>query len=647
MASAIVLSPVLFGQEISISAKQLAAPPQDIMSGRLRLPDPAFTGTWSEYGMLSTVIEAGKGSRDQGVCQIPLAGAADIVVLGKELSTWKINLIDGQGQRHDLLSAREAVLGDGGPLGSSLDALRVSLADLVGPQVTLDLTTNSQQTGRHAAVVLVDDDVPVGMYASLNHHLLHVGQKVQIDTQFYNTQNTNSQTVRTQDRQRLNLAIVESWADVWHANGHYERLDSVGESGMFSLDLRSAGDVTVMLSVRAIASDGRAFLRTTTHLIHVEEPNEKLSGFASMVVGSDGDLQILIGVDGSREKVLLAAELWSTSIAGEASPVCWAGGMTPRERGGHDQSIRRLRLDLAWLSGFDGQSTLSLKNIRIQDPDSLVPLDIQAEMTLDVSDAVWEVASRVDAQETPTREQLMGQPGKVRFAGHFSDHSSRAVGGHNLMLMHGYCSDGVSFEQSDYSGQLQVFWDPDVNRTHDEFALEIWNQGLNSKSYGLLGHSQGGTAALHLYAYYWSGVDWAQGGRLVQTLGSPFEGTALAGAIAALGEVFGIQCGTNFDMTYDGAALWLSGIPTWARQETYTSTSSFVDEWFSYDYCHLASDLLLSDPDDGVVESWSGRIDGGNDLGHIEGWCHIGGMVEPPECTDPARNSDFNESAAR
>ena len=38
---------------------------------------------------------------------------------------------------------------------------------------------------------------------------------------------------------------------------------------------------------------------------------------------------------------------------------------------------------------------------------------------------------------------------------------------------------------------------------------------------------QGGAASLHLYTYYWSGFDYATGNRLIQSVGTPYQGTAL------------------------------------------------------------------------------------------------------------------------
>jgi hypothetical protein len=224
--------------------------------------------------------------------------------------------------------------------------------------------------------------------------------------------------------------------------------------------------------------------------------------------------------------------------------------------------------------------------------------------------------------------------------------TDNAVGG-KMMLVHGYCSGGNPFPTSQFSKYI-VFSDPNKNRTHEQFANLIKNFGAAYPSFGIVAHSQGGAASLHLYTYYWSGLDYATGGsRLIQSVGTPYQGTALAGNLAALGSVFGAGCGTNNDLTHSGASAWLAGIPSWARAKVHYSTTSFKDVWYAYDYCNIATDLFLSDPDDGVIEKSKGQLSGANNRGHKTGWCHTTGMRDPAQTSDSSRNSDMNANAAR
>ena len=114
-----------------------------------------------------------------------------------------------------------------------------------------------------------------------------------------------------------------------------------------------------------------------------------------------------------------------------------------------------------------------------------------------------------------------------------------------------------------------------------------------------------------------------------------------------LGQIFGAGCGRNTDLTYSGAAAWLSGIPGWARSRVNYFTTSFTDKWWRYDYCHLVTDLLLNDPDDGTTERSRGQLSGAINRGHKTGWCHTTGMRDPAQVRDGSRNAEMNANAAR
>ena len=90
--------------------------------------------------------------------------------------------------------------------------------------------------------------------------------------------------------------------------------------------------------------------------------------------------------------------------------------------------------------------------------------------------------------------------------------------------------------------------------------------------------------------------------------------------VAVLGSVFGIGCGTNTNLTYSGASSWLAGIPTTRRAKVNYYTTSFTDRSWVYDYCNMATDVLLSDPEDGTTEKAKGQLSGAINQGHKSGW---------------------------
>ena len=203
-----------------------------------------------------------------------------------------------------------------------------------------------------------------------------------------------------------------------------------------------------------------------------------------------------------------------------------------------------------------------------------------------------------------------------------------------LLLSHGYCSSGGIWPPADFAQPKREFLDPDADRTNDEFAQIMLAQTTDLGSFGVVGHSQGGLAALQLFAYYTSGLDYAFGPRRIQSVASPYQGTPLA--------AFAATCGTHNDLTPDEAALWLATIPSWARAEVYYWTVSN-----SGSACNFFTDFLLTDPEDGVIERFRGALPGGNAMGHTTGWCHTTGMSDPACYTDHARNHDMDANAAR
>ena len=231
----------------------------------------------------------------------------------------------------------------------------------------------------------------------------------------------------------------------------------------------------------------------------------------------------------------------------------------------------------------------------------------------------------------------------------FISKSSRALlnGTHKKILVHGWCDTGSPFPLFHFQDAIE-FADPGTSNptssswSNNEFARKIdkFGDDNNLHGCGIIAHSQGGLAALHLYTNYWSCLDYGSkgGSSMIQTVGSPYRGSPLQGVISAIGPLFGQGCGLEYDLTEGGADSWLNGIPYWARQHVHYYTTGYKDYWWSYDYCNFATDLILDNPDDGAVEKGRSQLSGGNNMGHTEGWCHTLGMSQPAQYWDIGRN---------
>jgi len=143
-------------------------------------------------------------------------------------------------------------------------------------------------------------------------------------------------------------------------------------------------------------------------------------------------------------------------------------------------------------------------------------------------------------------------------------------------------------------------------------------------------------------------MDVTNGGRVVQSVGSPYQGTSLAGFLADLGRIFGLGCGSNYDLSRAGAANWLAKIPMNARKDVYYYTTQYDDYWWLLsNNCVTAGNVVLNKPNDGTTELQYGQLTGANAAGHKKAWCHTNGMKYPAQCKDAARNKEMNEKAAR
>jgi hypothetical protein len=103
---------------------------------------------------------------------------------------------------------------------------------------------------------------------------------------------------------------------------------------------------------------------------------------------------------------------------------------------------------------------------------------------------------------------------------------------HKKILVHGYCSASNPYPTSHFTDAVAFSWPgTPTSWPHDTFARNIRDFGNAQGLHGCacIAHSQGGAACLHLYSYYWSCLDNASmgGSRLIQSVGTPYQGTCL------------------------------------------------------------------------------------------------------------------------
>ncbi|GAB4113912.1 MAG: conditioned medium factor [Wenzhouxiangellaceae bacterium] len=625
--------------------KQLAGPPSEF--AQMRLPDPATTATTSTSALLPVTLTQDRDGvwRWQG----ELAADGDnprMVVFAGNDSSWQTSIVSAAGT-----PASEQ-------FSSTVETVKHGLQNetFTGTayrfeqrwQGTARLQISAAQPLQSRGFVLIGSDSPWQLRSWQQHRRQFVGTEqifhaslVLADAEQNNavelSADSNDLTL-DQAYLRVTDPLGEQQLLPMHAAASTGKAVSVAASGSLqgSFTPNLPGEYVVQVVTRGRSPDGSTVLRTAEHaLMVIEQPLARAMTLdadlpAVAVAIDERRLEINLGLQGlqsSTEPFVHAyAEVWG-KVGKQSVPVAWIGGMLPSDN-------PQLYLDSRWIGLAGAEAPFELRQVRIEQADHFITLSAASRMALVITS---QPAAATRAPASIDEAMLMG-PRPQR-------DNTRA--GARLLLVHGYCSgDAWGPVQGQFANSAK-FQDFNQNRSHNQFALQILNFGQQFDSYGIVAHSQGGAAATHLYTFFWSGLDFASPGRLIQSVGTPYRGTALAGNLAALGSVFGVGCGTNTDLTYSGAASWLAGIPSWARAQVNYYTTSFTDVWWRWDYCNIASDLVLSDPEDGTTERTYGQLPGAINRGHKTGWCHTTGMRDPAQVTDASRNSVMNSQAAR
>ncbi len=605
----VVTTSTIAQQQLPI--KQVAAPPSDILNGRVQLPELSQLAERSTSALIPVELTFNQGIWSWSTPINLTDRPARIVLLPESPNAWSHQLITPQSRLIDQSRIEQGT----SPLAwinqdRSFEHLTVQPNQQTAQQsttYTLSITSDHQASG----------------YILLDH-----GPEVQLTSQPTTRSTLQNHPISIKSSFNNNTTLTNLQAEIRSPSGFI--FNEQSNTDTITFVPQEAGPYTVR--IMALGTQGQQpIVRTTQHLI--DAAPEAMPLELPTLVADDSAIRFQFTQENADRHAILAAEVWGMHDD-QPVPVAWISSIV--------DNTRALTLDKRWISQAQiDPSTIELRNIRLHDIDTFVPLEIVDRIQTPIANLALP-----ESTTAPNESMLTGSPGPTITSQHLPTAGVTNGPGHRLMLVHGYCTDATPFTISHFSGDLALFEDFQQSRSHNTFALEMLNQAAPMKSFGVVGHSQGGMAALHLYTYYWSGLDWARGNRLIQSVGAPYQGTALAGNAAILGDIFGFGCGENPDMTYTGAANWLSLIPTWARDDVYYYTTSFEDN-FGFDYCNIITDILLSDPDDGVIERSAGQLPGANNMGHLEGWCHTADMRDPGQCTDQSRNTIMNQEAKR
>lgn len=620
-----------------VTPKQLSGPPAEF--SQMRVPDAAQSTVYSHSALLSADQFMSKSGL-RGQANLPVEnGKLRFAILTPDDASVDVVLNGPRGQKLRHADASKAgVATQFGIEGAQVPARLYNFDNVAKGLWSLELTGMTKTNAPGFILLQGDDRTELASYATHRRQL--VGESMGLTAQLtgIDAQGTAvmgagagwieraTLTVTYPDGSNQNFAMFD--------DGQHD--DGLAGDGVFgaSFVASQAGDHVAQVRIEGVDASGNRILRTAEHLLPFVSPSLSLNGNrAHANLAKAGatrlDIQVPVHAAKSMDHYRGYAEVWGRDAAGKSLPIAWIGGMVPVVDGQLDFGF-----DERWVAKANAQGPFELRNLRIEDADTFITIASAKRMSLDLP----RLRTRLKAADVVVDELMTMGPRPAQ------DVAAKGSG-KRLLLVHGYCSGGV-WPASQFS-TASSFLDQNQNRTHDAFARLIGSFGNTWNSYGIVAHSQGGAASLHLYTYYWSGLDNATGSRLIQSVGTPYQGTNLAGILAKLGNWFGVGCGTNNNMTYSGASSWLAGIPSWARSKVNYYTTSFDTAWWRWDYCNAATDLVLSDPEDGTTEKAYGQLPGAINRGHATGQCHTSGMRDPAQYLNASRNSTMNANAAR
>jgi hypothetical protein len=618
--------------------KQLSGAPDEFAA--MAAPDPVEATIHSKAALLPIELRADKAGGQSWQGTLPVEnGRARFLVFGGDHQAWQAEL-GRPGERQTKAAnavANRAKAAEFG-LEQTLHAADYYELDQVpNGEWTLKLRAEAGVAARGFVLIEGDERTELASYQThkrqqLSERLGFTAQLTAVDE--FETPllgKAAGRIARAELRVTAPDGVIETHAMFDDGRHH----DGNAGDGLFGGDFLASKSGTYLAQVQVSGSnrEGRALLRSAEHVVPIVDASLQLLSSKAAAVAVPGErlsINIPLASDKRGQHYRAYAEVWGRDAAGTPAPVAWVGGMsTPAE------GKLSLGFDPRWVQRAGAMAPFELRNLRIEDPDHFITLASAKRLALDLPP----IAPKAAGKEIVIDDAMRMGPRPMSMA------REKGVG-KRLLLVHGYCSGGV-WPAAQF-GTASTFLDVNQSRSNDQFAQRIKTFGNTWNSYGIVAHSQGGMASLHLYNYYWSGLDNATGNRLIQSVGTPYKGTNLAGILATLGSWFGVGCGTNDNLTYSGASSWLAGISTASRAKANYYTTAFrTTNWYTNDYCQVATDLVLSDPEDGTTEQVNGQLSGGVNRGHTTGQCHTSGMRDPAQYNDTSRNATMNSNAAR
>ncbi|MEM6795329.1 MAG: hypothetical protein AAF725_15230, partial [Acidobacteriota bacterium] len=428
--------------------------------------------------------------------------------------------------------------------------------------------------------------------------------------------------------------------------------NAAGDS-LLRLPSLPAGNYSIRLDIEAELDGVGTIERTGYYYLPILEKSHRLSGEARAAAIDDMRIEVRLGVEnltGFDTHLYAYGEVWARDAK---TPIAWIGGMTypQQERGG---LVLPLELDARWLAlARETGGLYELRNVRIQDPDTFLPIDSREVIPFSVGTlpgAAYAPILRASREDDET--MFVGQGDRtIPVRDPEQDPDLRLNFNTGILLVHGWCS-GRAWRTGDFAdGPRVTFEDFNNSRSHDNFAQRLRTQGdaCFNNSFSVVAHSQGGAAATHLRAFYNSGLDRSRAPRRIQSMGTPFRGSTLMDLYIAtgplgwlIGTIFG-GCSPQFSLSTVGSAVWRVTVPNWAKDDVFyyrtrhRRPGNFFQRLQFWRWkCSIGS-YVIPGSDDGVTSVSQGVLSNGNNMGVRDGECHTDDMRYTDQRIDRGR----------
>ena len=278
-----------------------------------------------------------------------------------------------------------------------------------------------------------------------------------------------------------------------------------------SFEATVAGTYKSLVRINGRLSDGTEFIRSLWYVFTVVRPSIEIVGKVKGSIHSHAlsqrniiDFNIDVHWDESELSYRAFAQVWGTR-KGQEVPVAWISGLVDvqkRKYCFYNCHYIHMQLDSRWLELASAHHPLSLKSVTLE--------ELKAYVTLSKSDALKVTADSKLMKWSPSLNALNIEVDWEMKEGYnpYRVKIDNVTNSGQILLLHGYCAGNNGF-LLDYFDDYLLFEDYEQNRLNDEYAkavVDFLNE-KDAKRFSVVGHSQGGVVALHLYAYYQTGLD--------------------------------------------------------------------------------------------------------------------------------------------